>query len=564
MKFKLVSLFICIFLIAATLTATGAMITLKNSALPIFPGAEGFGTKTRGAYGGSTNPVIYKVTNLNAGGSGSLRAGLEDTVGPRIIIFEVSGTIELNGYIWVDNPYVTVAGQTAPSPGITLKGGGICVRTHDVIVQHIRIRAGDRSGVDFYWRDCLDIGEQGRVAYNVVIDHCSFSWATDENTATWYPTHDVTYQWCIISEGLDDSYHPEGPHSMGMLIGPESYRTSIHHNLFAHNANRNPLVGGYGETEIINNVVYNWEWGSTEFQHYSSAGPQYGNIIGNFYKAGKNTLGKNQAIMVYYATSPSKFYIHNNIGPERTSNNQDDWDIVSSSSNRDTLRSNSPTFASSVISTQNAFDAYNAVLNNAGARPGDRDSVDKRVVEDVKDGSGQHIDSQDEVGGWPNLLTKNYRALTIPSNPHEDNDGDGYTNLEEWLQAYAAEIEKISSDNYPTEIVEQPSVDYTPEVEEQPSEDSTPEIVEQPSSDSTPEVEEQPSSDSTPEIVEQPSVDSSTKNEKHLSDKISKIKPSTNSGFTTVNLGYLDFIEKSYEKLWIFVALVKFQLQKTE
>jgi hypothetical protein len=333
---------------------------------------------------------------------------------------------------------------------------------------------------------------------------------------------------------------------MGMLIGPESYRTSVHHNLFAKNANRNPLVGAYGETEIINNIVYDWEWGSTEFQHYSSAGAQYGNIIGNFYKAGKDTLGKGQAIMVYYATTPSKFYIHNNIGPERTSNTQDDWDIVSSASNRDSLRSNSPTFTPTGITTISAFDAYDAVLKNAGARPGDRDSVDKRIVGEVNMGSGQIIDSQADVGGWP-TLAKNYRALTVPNSPHDDSDGDGYTNLEEWLQSYAADIETITSINYTTETETQPSSNQPTETENQPSSNQATETENQPSSNQA--TETQPSSNQASETVK-----------KH-SNSHSSTRQKTNPDFTTKSTGFLGFMDTFYDKFGSLSDIIRFDLQ---
>jgi len=276
-------------------------------------------------------------------------------------------------------------------------------------------------------------------SHNVVIDHCSLSWAVDENSAAWFPSHDITFQWCIISEALYDSYHPSGyPHSMGLLIGPETYKASIHHNLFAHNADRNPLVGGYSETEIINNVIYNWKWTATSFIHYSGTDPQYGNIIANYYKKGSNTLS-DYGITLDDATSPSRFYVHDNIGPTRTSNSQDDWDIVDGGNS---LRSNTETFTPSGISTQSAFTIYNSVLDNAGARPYDRDAIDQRIVQNVRYGTGELIDSQNDVGGWPNL-ENNYRGLTLPSNPHNDNNLDGYTNLEEWIYSFTDDTETI-------------------------------------------------------------------------------------------------------------------------
>ena len=400
---------------------------------------EGFGSDTHGGYSGNTDPVIYKVVNLNSAGLGSLKYGLENINNPRIIVFEISGTIELNNYIYIENPYVTVAGQTAPSPGITLKGAGIIIGTHDVIIQHLRIRVGDgANGPGYDWRDALDVEEYGATSYNVIVDHCSFSWATDEDCSIgWYPAHDVTFQWCIISECLYHSYHPDGRHSMGMLIGPSAQKISIHHNLFAHNADRNPLVGGIKETEIINNVVYNWEWDGTKFDQYTGYPYQLGNIIGNYYKRGLDTISDYGGITLEYAEPPSLFYVHENIDTVyRTSNTQDDWDLVEGGQ---TMRSNSPTFTPSGIITQNPFDAYDSVLENAGARPNDRDTVDKRIINCVKHGTGHFIDSQEEVGGWP-ILNTNYRYLNIPSNPHNDDDNDGFTNLEEWLQDYSIDL----------------------------------------------------------------------------------------------------------------------------
>jgi hypothetical protein len=218
---------------------------------------------------------------------------------------------------------------------------------------------------------------------------------------------------------------------MGTLLGPESHNITLHHNLYAHNGNRNPLVGAYDATEIINNVVYNWQWNGTQFQHYSGVGGQYGNIVANYYKAG-NAGQFEYGISLSDSTSPSKFYVHNNIGPTRTSQSQDDWAIVYGGSS---LRSNTPTFTPTGVTTDEVFANYTNVLAKAGARSADRDSVDIRVVNSVLNGTGNLIDSQDDVGGWP-ALAENHVTLTVPSNPHGDDDGDGYTNLEEWLNGY--------------------------------------------------------------------------------------------------------------------------------
>jgi len=436
-------------------TSQGYNSCNQPSNLPIFPGAEGFGTNTRAAYGGINNPVIYRVTNLNNNGPGSLREALTASE-PRVIIFEVSGYIDLlpDPYdsrfsIFVKNPYLYVAGQTAPSPGITIRGGPIVIETHYVVFQHLCIRPGDiPSGTDYEYRDCIDVHNCNRGnTYNIVFDHLSLSWGTDELSNTWYETNDITYQYCIFSEALHTNLHPKGKHSCGLIIGPDSRDTSIHHNLFAHNAGRNPLVEPAGNTELINNVIYDWEWIASDFIYYpyesnvcTDPGPKYCNIIGNYYIDGPSTKD-NIAISVNKEETPSKFFIHDNIGPWRTSNTQDDWDIVFGDQ---IFRSNSPTFSLSGIRTYSSERAYDIVLNNVGARPADRDEVDKRIIWEVQNREGNIISSQEEVGGWPDLQ-ENYRTLTIPNNPHKDSDGDGYTNLDEWLHYYSSTVENVNN-----------------------------------------------------------------------------------------------------------------------
>ena len=205
--------------------------------LRAFPGAAGFGANALGGRGGRA----LMVTNLNDSGPGSLRAAIE-AEGPRTVIFRVAGTIELKTRIDIANPYITIAGQTAPGGGITLKidpnytRSPLRILTHDVILRYIRSRPGP-STAESDILDALTIPS----GHDIIVDHCSFSWATDEVVNTWNDVHDITIQWSIISEGLNDSTHPKGPHSKGMLIGSEgAERISVHHNLFAHNRKRNP------------------------------------------------------------------------------------------------------------------------------------------------------------------------------------------------------------------------------------------------------------------------------------------------------------------------------------
>lgn len=210
------------------------LISISIEAQNMFPGAEGFGSSSRGAYAGDTLPIIIKVTNLRDGGPGSLRAAIYKKV-PRIIVFEVSGVIELKQTLRVYSPYVFIAGQTAPYPGITLKNYSLGISTHDVLVQGLKIRPGIASGEQI---DGINIADDSTKLYNIVIDHCSISWATDENIGILNGGRGITISNCIISEGLTYMNHSCG------LLAMNTGQISIIKNLFVHNADRNPLVRG--------------------------------------------------------------------------------------------------------------------------------------------------------------------------------------------------------------------------------------------------------------------------------------------------------------------------------
>jgi len=413
------------------------------SDLPVFPGAEGFGTTTPAGSGRHLSPAytrVYKVTNLDARGSGTLRECVEAS-GPRVCVFEVSGTIEINDRLDIDSPYITIAGQTAPSPGITLKGTTLAIRTHDVLVQHLRVRVGDRGGTYPDDRDGIGMAGSGdRDVYNVVIDHCSVSWAIDGNIDFWGENvNDVTVSNSIISEALQDSLHSDGTHSTGMLIGRHAKRIAVHHSLFAHNNHRNPAIQTDTETELVNNLFYNWgPWGHTTFSDGDGSEPLFSNIIGNYYLPGINTQDYKPIEISDGLDTSSEIYVKGNIGPWRWTDSGDEWIMVYG--DEDLYRSFSPAVERSVLTVHPTEEAFEYVLSHAGARPTDRDEVDMRVVDDVRNETGWIIDSQDDVDGWPDL-DENYRALYLPANPNGDDDGDGYTNLEEWLHACSCPIE---------------------------------------------------------------------------------------------------------------------------
>jgi hypothetical protein len=392
--------------------------------LLVFPGAQGFGTETPAGRGGK----IIKVTNLNDSGTGSLRAAI-DTSGPRIIVFEVGGQITLSSDLKISNPFVTIAGQTAPSPGITLKGAGIRVSTHDVLVQHLRIRVGDDpNGPSPSNRDALQIPTPG--VYNVVVDHVSASWAIDENMSTWYEMSDITFSNCIISEGLHNSLHPEGAHSKGLLVGTGAKNISVIGNLIAHNHERFPRINGSTSAVVVNNLMYDAGNGYEYVAIGSSDGPTIASLVGNVFINGPSSPAGMKAIKVQsVAPAGTKVYQADNSYPGT---------IYSGSSS---ATSNTSPFDLSSITIRKSSAVESWVLSNAGSRPVNRDSVDERIVHETITRTGWIIDSPGQVGGWPNL-PKTVRAFVIPDNPNGDDDGDGYTNIEEVLHQMAAEVEE--------------------------------------------------------------------------------------------------------------------------
>ncbi|MGD8698399.1 MAG: Ig-like domain-containing protein [Gemmatimonadales bacterium] len=398
------------------------------SALAVFPGAEGFGVETPAGRHGA----ILKVTNLDDSGPGSLRAAL-GSAGPRTIVFEVAGTIALSADLDIREPFVTLAGQTAPSPGITLRGAGLRVFTNDVLIQHIRIRVGDaESGPDPKIRDALQV--LGPHAYNVVVDHISASWAIDEVVSTWYPLHDVTIRNSIIAEGLHQSLHPEGPHSTGLLIGDESERVAVIGNLFAHNYARNPQFKGGTSGIVANNLIYDPGYQSVRISDAYDTGPSLVSVVGNVLVTGPSTINDYLVSIGSSTKEGTGVYLADNIAPTVLR--------ISSDLQIDPLVGTPPIWTDPL--TLRATDDVRAwVLAHAGARPADRDAVDLRIVSEVVQGGGRIINSQTEVGGWPAQPARS-RLLQIPTDPFGDSDGDGYTNLEEWLHAMAAEVEATS------------------------------------------------------------------------------------------------------------------------
>jgi hypothetical protein len=405
--------------------------------LAVFPGAQGYGTTTPAGRRGA----VLRVTSLLASGPGTLREALA-TPGPRTVIFEIGGVIRTSEPLLIAEPFVTVAGQTAPSPGITLTGTGIVIATHDVLLQHLRVRAGDSpEGPDPGGRDCLSIvgAPDGSLkVHGVVIDHCSFSWAIDEGVSTWNPgVSDVSFLDSVIAENLSHSLHPKGEHSKGLLIGDHSKRIAVIGNLFAHNRLRNPFCKGDVSAVVANNLIYNPGAEAIHLDDPDRSGPTLLTVAGNVLSPGPDTNAAVPLVDALAFVQPGSevCYLANETGhrfPYRA--------LLAPGIFRRPAELAGCSARVAPLGIRSAAEVRAAVLAGAGARPADRDAIDLRILADVAAGTGRIIDSPSEAGGLPEPAPV-LRPLTLPADPDGDADGDGYTDLEEWLHRLAAEVE---------------------------------------------------------------------------------------------------------------------------
>ncbi|MDR8393339.1 hypothetical protein NC796_19450 [Aliifodinibius sp. S!AR15-10] len=377
-----------------------------------FPGAEGYGRFTTGGRGGE---VIY-VTNLNDSGPGSLRAAIE-TEGPRIVVFGVSGNIALKSELQIEHGDLTLAGQSAPGDGITVKDYPVIVDADNVIIRYMRFRLGDVNQLE---SDAIG----GRGIKNFILDHCSVSWAIDE-AASFYTNEDVTLQWNIISESLNYSHHEKGDHGYGGIWG--AVRGSFHHNLIAHHTSRNPRFSGSNyesdipnrQVDFRNNVIYNWGdnsiYGGEDGEH---------NMVKNYFKPGPATQEDVADRIVNPSRPYGKFYVADNFVEGYPEVTEDNWAGGVQCEHPDSAYHATP-FDYAPITEHEPEVVFNKVLEYAGASL-QRDPLDTRVIREVRTGTARYhgsrsqkpgiIDSQDEVGGWPKLQSE-------PAPKDSDRDG---------------------------------------------------------------------------------------------------------------------------------------------
>ena len=370
-----------------------------------FPDAEGWAASTPGGRGGK----IIRVINLNADGSGSFAAAVAAS-GPRIVVFEVGGVIDLKGTtISIGEPYLTVAGQTAPSPGITFIDGSIRIsKTHDIVIQHIRVRPGASRHSKGWEPDGISLNS----AYYVILDHCSVSWAVDENMSASGPrfegsspddwrsntSHTVTFSNNIIAEGLSYATHQKGEHSKGSLIHDNASEIAIVKNLYASNVRRNPYFKGGARGVVVNNYIYNpgrramhYNLPSSEWQGYSYETGKM-TVIGNVLQYGPNTSSLS---LLDVDNGPAEIYLLDNMAKDQSGRNVD---VYRGSTFK--LVNRKPVWIDNLQLIPSS-DVRDYIVQNAGARPWDRDAIDTRIINEMLRGTGQIIDFETEVGGYP-------------------------------------------------------------------------------------------------------------------------------------------------------------------
>ncbi len=388
-----------------------------------FPGAEGFGQFASGGREGE----VYYVTKLTDDGSqGTLRYGVEK-FGARTIVFNVAGNIELESRLNIDNGDLTIAGQSAPGGGITLRNYPVTISADNVIIRYLRFRMGDAAQQE---GDPLG----GRFHKDIIIDHCSMSWSTDE-CVSFYANENFTLQWCIIAESLRNSVHGKGAHGYGGIWGGRY--ASFHHNLLAHHDSRNPRLGeeagkAFALTDLVdlrNNVIYNWGNNAA----YGGEAMNV-NIVNCYYKPGPASpsgskrnrimsIDKNKIEGTEVYDIWGKFYIDGNVVEGSSQTSQDNWTYgvfnqfhssygTVTEAEKAAIKQDEPHDIEGNVTTHTAEEAYDLVLAHAGASL-KRDVVDERILENVMNGDYSHegsngstngiIDTQSDVGGWPEL-----------------------------------------------------------------------------------------------------------------------------------------------------------------
>lgn len=432
------------------LFSIGILATMAESTTA-FPGAEGYGRYVTGGRGGT----VYKVTNLKDDGSvGSLRWAVNKS-GARTIVFDVSGTIYLKSNLSIKNGNLTIAGQTAPGDGICLRDYTVQLDADNVIIRFMRFRLGDVTATenDTFW---------GRNQSNIIIDHCSMSWSTDE-CASFYDNSNFTMQWCVLSESLRVSVHDKGTHGYAGIWGGKG--ASFHHNVLAHHDSRNPRFCGsrysnrpdLEKVDFRNNVIYNWGSNSG----YAGEGGSY-NMVNNYYKFGPATKSNVQSrIFQPWADGGTNaqpagvtgvFYVNGNYMYGNANVTNDNWQGIHPNSGTINTYRTDTEFDFPFTTTHTAGNAFNKVLAYAGASLA-RDPLDSRIMDEIRNGNYTYtgskggtlgiIDSQEDVGGWPD-----YQSGSAPLDSDNDAIPDDWEDILGLDPTDAADAKLKNSEGY--------------------------------------------------------------------------------------------------------------------
>ena len=423
------------------------MVSTTIAATPAFPGALGAGAMTRGGRGGK----VLLVTNLRDSGPGSFRKAVE-TPGPRTVVFRVAGYIELQSPIRVSRPNITIAGQSAPGAGVCLKNYSLQIgNTQQVIIRHIRCRPGDKTSAAGEM-DAITIWD----SQHVILDHCSATWSTDECLSVTRQSDNITVQACLIAEALTS-------HSMGSIIGGDGGRISFINNLYASNRSRNPRISALivkanqplaksPTIDFRNNVVYNWSY-SAGYAGGSDPNIKEAtrvNMVANYYRPGPDTRpGRQQEVFRVNPGAVTELFISQNVLHGFSQATADNTLLIKQMGG--VLKRMNQPHKLPQVPAQTATVSYQRVLREAGAVLPVRDAIDRRIVSGVRNGNGRQIGSKDQTPGWlplnsaapavdrdqdgmPDTWEEQYRLDRQDATDHRsDPDGDGYTNLEEWL-----------------------------------------------------------------------------------------------------------------------------------
>jgi pectate lyase len=443
---------------AQTAIASGEALSpkLPDGRQRAFPSAEGFGA---GAVGGRGGKVIY-VVNMNESGEGSLRACIEAS-GPRTCIFRTGGTITLNAApLVVLNPFLTIAGESAPGGGIAIRNGpkqirpSIEIRTNDVIVRYLRLRPGPHA---IYSCCSGALGMYTVAAKNIMLDHISVSWGSDETVDSEDATN-FTWQWGIASEPLLNGGPGKKNRARNMLF-TKGGDISVHHSLFAFGKFRNPQIkmkAPGAVADVVNNVFYSPKW-----QYVVSFGdewaPTRANVVGNYKISGENEVDDHMVHVFDESGLGHSIFLKDNYDdPYRTKAGQDEKLVIAEKGQHVVVTT---PFAAPSIHTSPPLEAYEEVLSHSGATKPERDAVDRRTIEEIKNRSGKLVKNDpNDVGGWPELAAGTpytdkdkdgiaddweIRNGLDPANGSDgqlDRNGDGWSNLEEFLQFMAGDI----------------------------------------------------------------------------------------------------------------------------